>query len=418
MKNVVVFLRFIAVFLTYSNYSTASDSNQIASNTFLEKENDMKTQVTGNTDFTFELYGKLVDDSNVSKSNLFFSPYSISTVLAMTYGGARGETQKQMAATLHFTLPGERLHAAFGFLQKQLIEENKSQGYQLFVANGLWGQKDEPFRKEFIELNNDYYGAGLRQLDFINETEQSRQIINSWVEEKTKHNIKDLIPQGGVTEETRLALTNAIYFKGEWKTKFEKRYTAYVDFVISDNHKVKIPMMLLKEKFKFYEDEKLQVLELPYKGDELSMLVLLPNDINNLTEIENTLSADRLNGFLSKMKTTEVDVLFPKFKIVWGTFSLKNILKKMGMLDAFDFGKADFSGINDNKELIISDVFHKAVVEVNEEGTEAAAGTSVMMVLSGGNFFTFCANHPFVFIIKDNRTGSILFMGRMMNPSE
>ena len=416
MKKIVISLLFVAFVLIYSNYSTASDSNQIAGNTFLEKENDMKTQVTGNTDFTFELYGKLVDDSNVSKSNLFFSPYSISTALAMTYGGAKGETQKQMAKVLHFVLPQQRLHPAFGSLQKQLIQEDKSGGYQLLLANGLWGQKGAPFLKEFLDLNQ-YYGAGLKLLDFAKETEQSRKIINSWVEEKTEYKIKDLIPQDGVNTNTVLVITNTIYFKGEWKTKFNKDYTRSMDFYVSAEDAVKVAMMITREKFKLYEDEKLQTVELPYKGNELSMLILLPRDIEGLKEIESTLSTDSLNGFLSKMKTTEVDVVFPKFKMTWGTFSLKKTLIDLGMPDAFNLKKADFSGMTGKRDLCISDVFHKAVIEVNEEDTEAAAGSGLIMAASDAPP-VFHANHPFIFFIKDNRSGSILFMGRVMNPVE
>jgi serpin B len=390
----------------------------LSSPTLAVKDNDIDSLTAGNSAFAFNLYNKLKGDSNSSK-NLFFSPYSLSTALAMTYGGARGETQKQMATVLHFTLPNQNLYSAFGSLQKQLIQEDKSRGYQFLVANALWCQKGEPFLKEFLDLTQNYYGAGLKQLDFVKETEKSRQIINSWVEEKTKDKIKDIIPPDGVSINTVLVLTNAIYFKGEWKTNFEKSETKNADFAISVNHKVKVSMMHLKEKFKFYEDEKLQVLELPYKGNEISMLVFLPNDINNLKEIENTLSVKNINVLLSKLQLIKIDVYFPKYKMTWGTFSLKNTLIDLGMTDAFDGEKADFSGINGKGDLWISDVFHKAFIEVNEEGTEAAAATSVVLIKQSDELPTvFRADHPFIFIIKDNRSGSILFMGRVINPVE
>ena len=276
----------LLVYLIYRGYArqlSPVDSNS-TSKASAADGNDIKETVAGNTDFTFALYDKL-RNNEPNQGNLFFSPYSISTALAMTYAGARGETEKQMAKALHFTLPDQRLHPAFGTLQKQLVQEDKSRGYQLFLANALWGQKGEPFLKEFLDLNKNYYGAGLTQLDFVNETEKSRQIINSWVEEKTKDKIKDLIPPGGVNELTALVLTNAIYFKGEWKTKFEEEDTQHADFAISAKDKVKVPMMHLKENFKYYEDEKLQVLELPYKGDEISMLVLLPRETEGIKEI-------------------------------------------------------------------------------------------------------------------------------------
>jgi serpin B len=304
-------------------------------------------------------------------------------------------------------------------LQKQFIQYEKSRGYELLLANALWGQKGEPFLKEFLDLNKNYYGAGLTLLDFKNETEKSRQIINSWVEEKTKEKIKDLIPQGGVNEWTVMVLTNAIYFKGIWKTKFEKQYTRRADFYISTKNKVEVDMMLIEENFKGYEDEKMQIVELLYKGDELSMLVILPRETEGITELEKTLTVESLNTLLSKMQPQKIAVNLPKFKMTWGTFSINNALIDLGMPDAFG-GKADFSGINGKGGIWISDVFHQAFIEVNEEGSEAAAGTAVVLTKSSkSNIITiFRADHPFIFIIKDNRSGSILFIGRVMNPAE
>jgi serpin B len=385
-----------------------------AGSIFAADNNDIKTTVAGNTDFAFDLYGKLKDEPKAG--NIFFSPYSVSTALAMTYAGAKGETQKQMASALHFTLSNQKLYSAFGSLQKQLIQENKSVGYQLLLANALWGQKGAPFLKEFLDLNQNYYGAGLNQLDFVKETEKSRQIINLWVEEKTKDKIKDLIPSDGITPETVLVLTNAVYFKGEWKTQFKKWKTKETDFNVSDHYKTKTFMMYQKEKFKYYEDPNLQAVELPYKGDEASMLVLLPHDVNGLNKIESALSAEHLNAISSKMDVTEIEVYFPKFKMAWGTYSLKKTLIDLGMSDAF--GNADFSGINGNGGIWISDVFHKAFIEVNEEGTEAAAATAVDISCSIEFPVVFRADHPFIFIIRDNRSGSILFIGRVMNPTE
>jgi serpin B len=405
--------------VTGVNCYGAVDSNSTGK-AFIAAGYDIKEAVAGNTEFAFDLYGKLRNDPNVTKpnGNLFFSPYSLSTALAMTYAGARGETEKQMAKALHFTLPGLRLHPAFGTLQKQTVQDEKSRGYELLVANALWGQKDEPVLKDFLDLTKDYYGAGFTLLDFVRETEKSRQIINSWVEEKTKEKIKELIPPRGVDTATSLVLTNAIYFKGEWKAKFKKQYTTREDFNVSARDKVEIDMMLIEEKFKGYEDEKLQIVELPYKGDDLSMVVLLPRETEGITELEKTLTAESLNTLLSKMRMGQIEVYLPKFRIVWGTFSLNDALIALGMRDAFDRVEkiADFSGIDGAGKIWISDVFHKAFIEVNEEGTEAAAGTAVVITKSLYMFFR--ADHPFIFIIKDDRTGSILFMGRVMNPAE
>jgi serpin B len=418
MKN-IIFILFWICCAAGVNCRGVVDSNK-ADKALVADSNDVRAAVGGNADFAFALYGKLRNDPSATKprGNLFFSPYSISTALAMTYGGARGETEKQMATALHFTLPGKRLHSAFGTLQKQLVQDEKSRGYQLLVANALWGQKDETFLKEFLDLTKDYYGAGLTQLDFINETEKSRQIINSWIEEKTKEKIEDLIPHGGVGPDTMLVLTNAIYFKGDWRTKFEKKDTAPADFAVSNKDKVKIDLMYIKERFRYYADEKMQVIELPYKGDELSMLVLLPKETEGVKEMENTLTAESIDALSAKMRTVEVNVYFPKFKMTCGTFSLNNALVALGMPDAFG-GRADFSGMNGAGGLCISDVFHKAFIEVNEEGTEAAAATAVVMRTTAIELpVVFRADHPFVFIIKDNRSGSILFMGRVMNPAE
>jgi serpin B len=385
------------------------------------ESNDIKSLVTGNTDFTLALYGRLRNDPNAlsSKGNLFFSPYSISTAFALAYGGSRGQTKEQIASALHFTLPDQNLYSAFGVLQKNLIQDKKSRGYQLLLANALWAQKGEPFLKEFLDLTRNFYDAGFSRLDFIRETEKSRQIINSWVEEKTKNKIKDIIPPKGVDDGTVLVLTNAIYFKGDWKIKFEKSDTKREDFAISTKNKVMVDMMHLKEDFKYYEDSNSQILGLPYKGDEISMLVILPRDIEGLKAIENILTAEGLNILLPKMQTTKVDVYFPKFKIFWGTFSLKNAFIALGMLDAFDLREADFSGINGRGGIWISDVFHKAFIEVDEKGTEVASSTAVVIIQSiEFEPRVFHADHPFIFIIKDNRSGSILFMGRVINPTE
>ncbi|OHB49728.1 MAG: hypothetical protein A2Y10_06100 [Planctomycetes bacterium GWF2_41_51] len=406
MKKIFTFL-FISILFLYFHNSLAADASP-------EKDTNMKTQVAANTDFTLSLYRNLKNETKIS--NLFFSPYSISTALAMVYGGARGETQKQIANALHFTLSDDSLHRTFGDLQKRLIQENKSKGCQLFLANALWMQKNEQFLKEFLTLVSNY-SAGLRQLDFIAETESSRQVINSWIGEKTNDNIKDLIPSGAIDENTRLILTNAIYFKGKWKFEFEKSETKKADFFTLKKRKIEVNMMHLKENFKYYADEKLQAVELPYKSNEISMFIMLPKEINDIEKTESLLTSHYLNDITTKLNTNEIDLFFPKFKITWGTSSLRNSLIKMGMTDAF--ANADFSGINGKADLFLSDVLHQAVIEVNEEGTEATAATGGVIELSiADEPTTFRVDHPFIFFIKDNRSGSILFMGRVTEPSK
>lgn len=387
---------------------------------------DVKAAVAGNSKFAFELYAKLKDDPRVKKDggNLFFSPYSISTALAMTYAGARGRTEKQMADVLHFSLPQERLHPAFGALEKQLNTGGKKGGYQLSVANALWGQKGYAFLKDFLDLTRKNYGAGLKEVDFVRETEKTRKTINAWVEKKTKDKIKELI-QKGVVDNATLVLTNAIYFKGDWASKFKEENTHDAGFDLGGPKTmiqiIPVPMMQQKGKFKYAERDKLQILELPYKDKELSMIILLPKKgpylaLDALKELEKSLTLKNLEKWLAELREQEVMVYLPRFKMTWGVFELKDILKAMGMTAAFS--GADFSGMTGHRNLFISNVLHKAFVEVNEEGTEAAAATAVVMREAAMAIPVFRADHPFVFMIKDNRSGSILFMGRVMNPAK
>jgi serpin B len=255
-------------------------------------------------------------------------------------------------------------------------------------------------------------------VDFVTETEKTRQKINRWVEDKTNDKIKNLIPEGALNAMTRLVLTNAIYFKGDWASQFDKDDTEDADFFVSPEKTVTASLMYQKEEFKYAENELLQILQLPYKGDDLSMLVLLPKEKIGLADLEKELTADKLTEWQKRMYEQEIEVYLPKFKMT-SQFSLSETLKKMGMSDAFDPGKADFSGMTGNKDLFISAVLHKAFVEVNEKGTEAAAATGVMMQLSMAlDEPVFRADHPFIFMIQDNKTGSILFVGRVMDPTK
>lgn len=386
-----------------------------------EPQDDMEAVVGGNTEFAFDLYEKLKDNSKIKKNggNLFFSPYSISTALAMTWAGARGMTEKQMAEVLHFTLPQIQLHKAFGSLEKKLNEAGEESGYELSVANALWGQAGLNFLDAFLELTEKSYGAGLREVDFVTQAEEVRLIINAWVEEKTKEKIKDLIKPGVLDRFTRLVLTNAIYFKGDWLNQFDKKRTRDEPFKLKRREQVKVPMMHIKDKFKYWADDRLQVLQLPYKGEELSMVILLPVKVDGLAEMEKSLNRENLEKWLKGLRKQEVMVTLPKFKMTT-QFELADYLKKMGMPYAFSISNADFSGITGDKSLCISNVVHKAFVAVDEEGTEAAAATAVTMKITSipAPPKVFRADHPFIFIIKDNRSESILFMGRVMNPTK
>ena len=366
--------------------------------------------------FAFDLYGEV----RGGKGNLFLSPYSISSALAMTYAGARGRTADEMAATLKFPADwlaqADRIHVAFAHLNSDLNAEGKP--YELTVANALWGQKGYGFLKDFLGLTERHYGAGLHEVDFARNTEGARKTINAWVEKKTRDKIKDLIPMGGVQPLTRLVLTNAIYFNGTWMHPFEKKRTKDADFLVTAAEKVTVPMMYQSEHFRHADCGTFQMLEMPYKGRELAMVVLLPKQKGGLAALEASLSAKMLAERIAALKHERVRVYLPRFTMTWRVL-LAGVLKKMGMPLAFSAGKADFTAMNGGKEpLWIDEVIHKAFVDVNEEGTEAAAATAVMMLgaAAPSEPVVFRADHPFLFLIRDTRSGAILFLGRVMNP--
>jgi serpin B len=383
--------------------------------------------VKGNNQFALDLYGKLREE----EGNLFFSPYSISTALALAFAGARGRTESQMADVLHFpvdinpngdtsTLVSDRRLFAdtFGRIVADLNERGEEGGYELTIANALWLQEGYEFLDEFLELIKNNYDGQLNEVDFIAATEKTRKTINTWIEDKTNDKIKELIKPGVLDSMTRLVLTNAVYFKGNWARQFKEDKTKDAPFTLASGQKVDVPIMNQTAEFNYLETEHFQALELPYVDEELSLIVLLPRDFNGLDELEKTLNAENLSKWLSGLRKSEVVVSIPKFKTT-SQFSLASVLKSMGMVDAFT-DAADFSGMNGGRDLSISAVIHKAYVDINEEGTEAAAATAVTIRLTSmGPTPTpvFRADHPFLFLIRDNLSGSILFIGRQMNPS-
>jgi len=373
--------------------------------------------VEGNSAFAFELYQALKEE----EGNLFYSPHSISVALAMTYAGARNQTAEQMAATLKFMLEQDRLHPAFNWLDAELAKRGEGaegkdgEGFRLNIVNAIWGQKDYTFLSDFLDVLAENYGAGLRILDFINETEQSRLAINQWISDQTEGRIEDLIPQGAIDALTRLVLTNAIYFNAAWEYPFNEDMTADGPFYLLDGGQVSVPMMKQTEAFGYTEGEGYQVVELQYDGNELSMVVLLP-EAGNFEAFEEGLQAQQVYDIISGLQTTGVTLTMPKFEFD-SEFSLKDTLAEMGMPIAFS-GEADFSGMTGNRELFISDVVHKAFVAVDEAGTEAVAATTVIMPGSAEPEppVEVTIDHPFIFLIRDIETGAILFVGRVMNP--
>ena len=379
---------------------------------------DLAALVEGNNAFAFDLYRTLKDGDN-----LFYSPYSISVALAMTYAGARGTTAQQLANTLHFTLPHERLHPAMNSLDTELSQRGQGakgkddKGFRLNIVNAIWGQKGYNFLTEFLDNLALNYGAGLRVLDFITAPEPSRITINNWVSDQTEDRIKDLIPQGAIDALTRLVLTNAIYFNAAWQYPFQKNATGNGAFHLLEGRNITVPMMRETESFRYAEGSGYQAVELPYDGRELSMLILLPRS-GQFSAFEKSLDAKQASSIVQALSPKQVALTMPKFEFTSG-FSVKKALATMGMADAFT-DNADFSGMTGKRDLYISDVIHKAFVSVDEEGTEAAAATAVIMAATSmpAQPITVTVDRPFIFLIRDNKTGAILFIGRVLDPGK
>jgi serpin B len=361
--------------------------------------------------FAFDLYRDLAGDGS---ENLFFSPYSITTALSMTMAGAAGRTEGEMAVVLHLNLPGEQLHPACGALVASLDRGSQFSGYRLDIANGLWAQQGFPFLEEFLSIPRNEYGAEVGQFDFASEADAARRSINEWVAGKTADRIRDLFPPGTITDLTRLVLANAIYFKGNWDRRFDPDRTQEGDFYVGDGRSVRAPMMHQHGEFAYAEVEEVQILEMPYVGRDLSMIVLLP-ERDGLARLEERLDASTLLEWLPPRRETELYVSFPKFRVT-AAYVLNQVLAGMGMPSAFDPDLADFSAMIGTKGLFIQTVVHQGFVEVNEVGTEAAAATGVGSGLTSAPP-EFRADRAFVYLIRDNVTETILFLGRLVDPT-
>ena len=380
--------------------------------------------VDGNSAFAFDLYHALRESSD---GNLFYSPYSISLALAMTYAGARGETERQMADTLHYLLPQERLHTSFNSLDLELASmadapEEEGDAFTLNLANAVWGQHDYEFLAPFLDVLAENYGAGVRPTDFVGSPEESRVRINDWVAEQTEDKVKDLIPEGAIDGTTRMVLTNAIYFNARWFHPFFKQLTSARPFRLLDGSEVDVSMMMMAaaERLGYADGDGYQAVELPYRGRDMWMTILLP-DAGTFREFEESMDADLVAGILGDIEREYVELTMPKFEFE-SEFSLKETLKAMGMPNAFDGFTADFSGMDGRSCpgvcLLISDAFHKAFVSVDEEGTEAAAATGIVVILESARPTPkkVMVDRPFIFLIRDRATDTILFVGRVENP--
>ncbi|MDK2989757.1 MAG: serpin [Methanoculleus sp.] len=370
----------------------------------------------GNNRFAFDLYRHIASAPEAAGDNLFFSPYSISSALAITCEGARGTTADEIGAVLH--LPENETLRREGFAAIDTGLNSGSGNYTLRTANALWAEETYSFLPDYINAATRWYGTNVTNLDFINDPEESRETINRWVEEQTEDKIRDLLPPGSVDPLTRLVITNAIYFKGTWIEQFDANKTRDEEFRVAPNETVTVPMMHGDAVYPYAETGTLRVLEMPYahgNGTELAMLVLLPKE-DNLTAAEEALDAGRLADLQKSLVSQRVRVFFPKFTLETG-YPLPGVLAAMGMPTAFA-DDADLSGMDGTRDLFVTGVFHKAFVDVNEEGTEAAAATGV---IAGGGIRpetapVFRADHPFVFLVVEKDSGTVLFIGRVVNP--
>lgn len=378
----------------------------------------MASITSSNTAFALDLL-RTLSQANPA-GNIFVSPLSISSALAMVYLGAKGDTAAQMAQALSFR-PGEGVHADFQNLNGQINAPSAS--YILRLANRLYGENTSNFLSEFIDSTSKHYQADLKSVDFIGAAEDCRAEINAWVEEQTENKIKELLKPGTVNTMTRLALVNAIYFKGDWMKKFDAANTKEMPFHVESNQTRPVQMMYQKEKlhYNYVQDLGLQILGLPYVDEELYMYILLPEETsagsNGVLQIQSRMTQENLDEWTDpmNMESLDVHVHLPKFKME-EDYELNEPLSKMGMTDVFCSAKADLSGMNGEGGLFLSTVAHKAFVEVNEEGTEAAAATAGIATFCMFREEHFTADHPFLFLIKHKASNSVLFLGRFMSP--
>ena len=387
---------------------------------------DLDELVRGNNAFAFDLYHALSD----GQGNLFYSPFSISQALTMTSAGARGETQRQMTDTLHHRLPQGSLHPAFNALDRTLASRGKDpprtpdkdgntgQYFRLNIANAVWGQEGYHFLPDFLDVLAEHYGAGMMAADFAGAPDESRVKINDWVAEETSGKVKDLLPPGIIDRSTRLVLTNAIYFNASWLWPFSPRDTEIRPFHLDGGGTVSVPMMTetTKDFYGYAKGNGYQVVDLPYSWGELSMTILLPDE-GRLEEFEGSLDSEILDRIIDEIEIDYITLTMPLFEFE-SEFDLGDTLAGMGMPDAFG-ARADFSGMTGSRDLWIRAVVHKAFVSVDEKGTEAAAATGVVMLESGVSKepIAVTVDRPFVFLIRDTGTGTVLFLGRVLNPA-
>ena len=431
MKKQVILTAIISIFLvsvltiiSCDSSSEDADSSiqylvsELARNLSPDSTADEKNQlIAGNTDFAFDLFAQLTDSEN----NIIFSPYSLSLAMALAYGGASGNTAAEIADTFNFSLAEERFHQSFnavdiGLCGREYSDPESAKKLKLTIVNAFWGQDDYRFLGSYLDLLALNYGAGIYMLDFKTQPKICTAKINGWINDKTEGLINNAIPEGVISQWTRAILTNAIYFKANWVSEFSKSKTTADPFYLNDGTETTADTMHQEEVFNYGEDENSFAVELPYAGNKMSMLVVMPK--GDFATFEGTLDRELLAGIVSGLEPANIDLSLPKFKIEYTVDGLKTVLISMGMVDAFNSVAADFSGITGDRDLFISDIIHKAVIIVDETGTEAAAVTAIVVG-------TTCIpdlpvpvaiNRPFFLFIRDKETGVILFMGRVLDP--
>lgn len=375
---------------------------------------ELEPVVRGNNEFAFSLYRQLINPEEAEQRNLFFSPFSVSAALAMTYAGASGTTAEEMRDVLAIQTDDDAFHNEFGTLVEDLSGDKPGRGYQLYVANGLFGDVNWNFYSEFLELNEQYYGAAVQSVDYCNDPEAARQTINQWVAVQTQDKINELFPVNAFDCLTKLNLVDAIYFKANWAEQFDPNDTANRPFQLLSGETVNVPTMSAKINIRTAETPNLTLLDIPYQDDELSMIILLPQTPDGLPALETSFELEQLEQLITSASEDKSLIELPRFELR-SKPGVKQALMDMGMISAFDGNTADFSKMAPGALLFIGDVVHEAFVHVDEEGTEAASATDVEMKLKSAQMPIQIA-HPFMFLIRDRLTRSILFMGRILDP--
>lgn len=410
-KSTYLMLTVLALANTHKAYSQPQKATNNVNTEHIE------ALVAGNNRFTINLYAQLKNTGD----NVFFSPYSISAALAMVYEGAREKTATELESVFNFPSSNEQRRNAFKAIQNQL--NNIGGGNKLSIANALWIQNNYNLLPNYIATVQNFYSSKVQKLDFVKSTANAEKKINQWVANKTNNRITDIIIPGTLPADTQVLLTNAIYFKGNWKNPFEARLTESQDFYLNTSLKTKAPLMHLQDHFFYVETDNMQLLEIPYKDNKVSMWVILPKELTNMSAVEKSLSVEKLKEWRSKLEYREVNAFIPKFKFRTNYSTMEETLQQMGVHAAFS-PEADFSGITpiSKRRLSIDKVVHQTFIEVNEKTTEAAAATAVIMSTKAAMVpnppIVFRADHPFIFLIQDTERGNILFFGKVNDPTK